>query len=56
MKKRCSTSRGELLRNKQVSDATFQRAKSRLGPKAVVDMTGIAGYYPLLAMRLNVAQ
>lgn len=46
----------ELLRNKQVSDATFARAKSRLGTKGVVDMTGIAGYYTFLAMQLNVAQ
>jgi 4-carboxymuconolactone decarboxylase len=46
----------ELLANKQVSDATFQRAKLRLGAKGVVDMTGIVGYYTLLAMQLNVAQ
>ena len=46
----------ELLRRKQVSDATFERAKSRLGMKGVVDMTGIAGYYTFLAMQLNVAQ
>jgi 4-carboxymuconolactone decarboxylase len=46
----------ELLRNKQVSDATFERARSRLGTKGVVDMTGIVGYYTFLAMQLNVAQ
>ena len=46
----------ELLKNKPVSDPTFEHAKSRLGMKAVVDMTGIAGYYTLLAMQLNVAQ
>jgi 4-carboxymuconolactone decarboxylase len=46
----------ELLRNKQVSDATFERAKSRLGMKGVVDMTGLVGYYTFLAMQLNVAQ
>jgi 4-carboxymuconolactone decarboxylase len=45
----------ELLRNKQVSDATFERAKSRLGTNGVVDMTGLVGYYTLLAMQLNVA-
>src|ERR1700722_15740344 len=45
----------ELLRNKQVSDATFERAKSRLGMKGVVDMTGLVGYYTFLAMQLNVA-
>ena len=46
----------ELLRRKEVSDATFERAKSRLGMKGVVDMTGIIGYYTFLAMQLNVAQ
>jgi 4-carboxymuconolactone decarboxylase len=46
----------ELLTNKKVSDATFERAKSRLGMKGVVDMTGIVGYYTFLAMQLNVAQ
>jgi 4-carboxymuconolactone decarboxylase len=46
----------ELLRNMQVSDATFERAKSRFGTKGVVDMTGIVGYYTFLAMQLNVAQ
>ena len=46
----------ELLRKKQVSDATFERAKSRLGIKGVVDMTGLVGYYTFLAMQLNVAQ
>jgi 4-carboxymuconolactone decarboxylase len=46
----------ELLRNKQVSDATFERARSRFGPKGVVDMTGIVGYYTFLAMQLNVAR
>ena len=46
----------ELLENKQVSDATFERARSRFGTKGVVDMTGIVGYYTFLAMQLNVAQ
>jgi 4-carboxymuconolactone decarboxylase len=46
----------ELLKNKQVSNATFERAKSRFGAKGVVDMTGIVGYYTFLAMQLNVAQ
>jgi 4-carboxymuconolactone decarboxylase len=45
----------ELLRNKQVSDTTFKRAKARLGANGVVDMTGLVGYYTLLAMQLNVA-
>lgn len=46
----------ELLHTKHVSDATFERAKLRLGLKGVVDMTGIVGYYTLLAMQLNVAR
>jgi 4-carboxymuconolactone decarboxylase len=46
----------ELLKNKQISDATFERAKARFGTKGVVDMTGIVGYYTLLAMQLNTAQ
>jgi 4-carboxymuconolactone decarboxylase len=46
----------ELLRNKQVSNLTFERAKMRFGAKGVVDMTGIVGYYTFLAMQLNAAQ
>ena len=46
----------ELLKNKQVSDVTFRRARSLFGMKGVIDMTGIVGYYTLLAMQLNVAQ
>jgi 4-carboxymuconolactone decarboxylase len=46
----------ELLKNKRVSDATFNRVKARFGDKGVVDLTGVAGYYTLLAMQLNAAQ
>jgi 4-carboxymuconolactone decarboxylase len=46
----------ELLKNKQVTNATFERAKSRFGTKGVVDLTGILGYYTFLAMQLNAAQ
>jgi len=46
----------ELMKNKRVSDSTFQRVKDRFGTKGVVDLTGIAGYYTLLAMQLNSAQ
>jgi 4-carboxymuconolactone decarboxylase len=45
-----------IIAEDRVSDATFERAKSRLGTKGVVDMTGIVGYYTFLAMQLNVAQ
>jgi 4-carboxymuconolactone decarboxylase len=46
----------ELLKNKEVSDATFERARLRFGSRGVVDMTGIVGYYTFLAMQLNAAQ
>ncbi len=46
----------ELVRTKQVSTRTFERAKTRFGTKGVVDLTGITGYYTLLAMQLNAAQ
>jgi len=46
----------ELLKTKQVSNSTFERAKTRFGAKGVVDMTGIVGYYTFLAMQLNAAQ
>jgi len=46
----------ELHRNKRVSDDTFARAQKRFGSQGVVDVTGISGYYALLAMQLNVAQ
>ena len=46
----------ELLKNKQVSNSTFERAKTRFGAQGVVDMTGILGYYTFLAMQLNAAQ
>jgi len=47
---------GELKRTHQVSDANFARAQKQLGKKGVVDLTGLAGYYSLLAMELNVAR
>jgi 4-carboxymuconolactone decarboxylase len=46
----------ELLRNKRVSDTTFARVETRFGKKGVVDLTGIHGYYTLLAMEMNVAR
>lgn len=46
----------ELHQNKRVSDATFARAEKRFGRQGVVDLTGINGYYTLLAMQLNMAQ
>jgi 4-carboxymuconolactone decarboxylase len=46
----------ELMKNKRVSDTSFNRVKARFGGKGVVDLNGIAGYYTFLAMQLNVAQ
>jgi 4-carboxymuconolactone decarboxylase len=46
----------ELHRNKRVSDVLFARAEKRFGKQGIVDLTGISGYYTLLAMELNVAQ
>jgi len=46
----------ELLRNRRVSDRTFDRADKRFGKKGVVDLTGIVGYYTFLAMQLNAAK
>jgi 4-carboxymuconolactone decarboxylase len=46
----------ELLRSQHVSDRSFERAKARFGPRGVVDIAGIVGYYTLLAMQLNAAQ
>ena len=45
----------ELLRNKRVSDHSFDRVEKRFGKKGVVDLTGIVGYYTFLAMQLNAA-
>jgi len=44
----------ELLKNKQVSDATFAAAKARFGEKGVVDMIGLNGWYSMVSMALNV--
>lgn len=46
----------ELQQNKSVSDATFARAQQKFGDKGVIDMTGLVGYYTLLAMVLNTAR
>jgi 4-carboxymuconolactone decarboxylase len=46
----------ELNKNKSVSDATFSRAVKKFGEQGVVAITGINGYYTLLAMMINVAQ
>jgi 4-carboxymuconolactone decarboxylase len=39
-----------------VSDAVYQRAVAALGEAAVVDLTGLLGYYALISMTINVFQ
>ncbi len=46
----------ELHTNGQVSDATYDRAKSAFGEQGVIDMATICGHYSLLAMIMNVAR
>lgn len=46
----------ELLKTKQVSDATFDAAKNRFGEKGVVDLIGLSGWYSMVSMALNVDQ
>jgi 4-carboxymuconolactone decarboxylase len=44
----------EILKTKQVSDATFQAAVKAFGERGVVDLIGVIGYYQLVSMVLNV--
>jgi 4-carboxymuconolactone decarboxylase len=46
----------ELLANKGVCDATYERALKKFGEPGVIDLIGISGYYGLLAMVMNVAR
>ncbi len=46
----------ELQHSKRVSDATYARAEKRFGKQGVIDLTGVIGYYTLLAMEMNMAQ
>jgi 4-carboxymuconolactone decarboxylase len=46
----------ELHRSQSVSDATYTRAVRRFGEQGVIDMTGLTGYYTVLAMIMNVAR
>jgi 4-carboxymuconolactone decarboxylase len=44
----------ELLNTRQVSDAAFAAAKTKLGERGVVDLIALVGYYHLVSMLLNV--
>lgn len=46
----------ELQRNRGVSDATYAAVAARFGEEGAIDLTGINGYYALLAMTMNVAR
>lgn len=43
----------ELVRDRKVSQPTYDRAVAALGNQGVVDLTGILGYYTLIAMTIN---
>ena len=43
----------EMLRDKRVSDATFNAAKARFGVQGVTELTATMGYYGMLACALN---
>jgi len=46
----------ELLSTKQVSDATFNAAKSVFGERGIVDIIAVTGWYNIVSMMLNVDQ
>lgn len=46
----------ELQRNRGVSDPTYAALVARFGERGAIDLTGINGYYALLAMTMNVAR
>jgi 4-carboxymuconolactone decarboxylase len=44
----------EFYRTGQVSDATFQDIKNKLGERGIVEVIGAAGYYEVVSMFMNV--
>lgn len=44
----------ELHSTRNISDALYQRAMNVLGKDRVVDLVGVAGYYTLISMTINV--
>jgi len=46
----------ELRQNQSVCDTTYSRAINRFGEQGVIDMVGIAAYYSMLGMIMNVAR
>lgn len=43
-----------LVENRRVSDEIYHKAVQLLGEESVVDLVGLAGYYTLISMTLNV--
>lgn len=43
----------ELLDRRDVSDSTFKATEARLGHKTTVELTGLVGYYSLLAITMT---
>jgi 4-carboxymuconolactone decarboxylase len=43
----------ELLRDKDISDATFAAAKARFGERMMVELIGTVGYYGFVSLVLN---
>ena len=46
----------EVLNTKGASDTTYKRAVTKFGEQGVIDVIGVAGYYALLAMVMNVTR
>ncbi len=46
----------EVLTTRGACDATYRRAVEAFGEEGVIDILGIAGYYAMLAMIMNVAR
>ena len=43
----------ELLATREVSDATYARAKAALGERGILDVVAVLGYYGLIAMSMK---
>jgi 4-carboxymuconolactone decarboxylase len=39
-----------------VSDTTYEEAQKLVGDRGIIDLSGLQGYYTLIAMSLNVAR
>lgn len=44
----------EVVHERQVSDASYERAEAVLGTPGLVELVGILGYYGLISMTINV--